>query len=61
MARLLYVEASPRKERSASIEAAKTFINEYGNSQAAGQIGSGGFLAASSTFAQLVTSGPIKL
>ncbi len=29
MARLLYIEASPRKERSASIEAAKTFINEY--------------------------------
>ncbi len=29
MARLLYIEASPRKERSASIEAAKTFISEY--------------------------------
>ena len=29
MARLLYIEASPRKERSASIEAAKTFIGEY--------------------------------
>ena len=29
MARLLYIEASPRKERSASIEAAKTFIKEY--------------------------------
>jgi FMN-dependent NADH-azoreductase len=29
MARLLYIETSPRKERSASIEAAKTFIGEY--------------------------------
>ena len=29
MARLLYIEASPRKERSASIEIAKTFISEY--------------------------------
>ncbi len=29
MARLLYVQTSPRKERSASIEIAKTFINEY--------------------------------
>lgn len=29
MARLLYIEASPRKERSASIEAARTFISEY--------------------------------
>jgi FMN-dependent NADH-azoreductase len=29
MARLLYIEASPRKERSASIEAANTFISEY--------------------------------
>jgi FMN-dependent NADH-azoreductase len=32
MARLLYIEASPRKERSASIEIAKTFISEYQNS-----------------------------
>ncbi|MGD8916855.1 MAG: NAD(P)H-dependent oxidoreductase [Syntrophobacterales bacterium] len=29
MARLLYVEASPRKERSASIQIAGTFIGEY--------------------------------
>ncbi len=29
MARLLYIESSPRKERSASIEAARTFISEY--------------------------------
>ena len=29
MARLLYIETSPRKHRSASIEAAKTFIDEY--------------------------------
>ena len=29
MARLLYIEASPRKKRSASIEAARTFISEY--------------------------------
>lgn len=29
MARLLYIEASPRKERSASIEIAGTFISEY--------------------------------
>jgi len=29
MARLLYIEASPRKERSASIEIARTFIDEY--------------------------------
>jgi FMN-dependent NADH-azoreductase len=29
MARLLYVEASPRKERSASIQIARTFIAEY--------------------------------
>ncbi len=29
MARLLYIETSPRKDRSASIEAAKTFISEY--------------------------------
>jgi len=29
MARLLYVEASPRKERSASIEVAKAFVEEY--------------------------------
>ncbi len=29
MAHLLYIEASPRKERSASIEAARTFISEY--------------------------------
>ncbi len=29
MARLLYIETSPRKQRSASIEAAKTFIDEY--------------------------------
>ena len=29
MAHLLYIEASPRKERSASIEIAKTFISEY--------------------------------
>ena len=29
MARLLYIEASPRKERSASIEIAKIFIDEY--------------------------------
>jgi len=29
MARLLYIEASPRKERSASINIAKTFIDEY--------------------------------
>jgi len=29
MARLLYIETSPRKDRSASIEAAKTFIGEY--------------------------------
>ena len=28
MARLLYIETSPRKERSASIEVAKTFIGE---------------------------------
>jgi FMN-dependent NADH-azoreductase len=29
MARLLYIEASPRKERSASIEVARAFIDEY--------------------------------
>ncbi|UCD88768.1 MAG: NAD(P)H-dependent oxidoreductase [Desulfobacterales bacterium] len=29
MARLLYIEASPRKERSSSIKIAKTFISEY--------------------------------
>ena len=29
MARLLYIEASPRKDRSASISIAKTFIEEY--------------------------------
>ena len=29
MARLLYIEASPRKKRSASIEIAKTFVSEY--------------------------------
>jgi FMN-dependent NADH-azoreductase len=29
MARLLYIEASPRKERSASIQIARTFISEY--------------------------------
>lgn len=29
MARLLYIETSPLKDRSASIEAAKTFIGEY--------------------------------
>jgi FMN-dependent NADH-azoreductase len=29
MARLLYVEASPRKDRSASIEAARIFLTEY--------------------------------
>ena len=29
MARLLYVEASPRKERSASIAVAKAFLEEY--------------------------------
>ena len=29
MARLLYIEASPRKERSASIEIARAFIDEY--------------------------------
>jgi FMN-dependent NADH-azoreductase len=29
MAHLLYVETSPRKERSASIEVARTFIDEY--------------------------------
>ena len=29
MARLLYVEASPRKERSASIAVAKAFVEEY--------------------------------
>ena len=29
MARLLYIETSPRKDSSASIEAAKTFIGEY--------------------------------
>ena len=29
MARLLYIEASPRKDRSASIEVAKAFIDAY--------------------------------
>jgi FMN-dependent NADH-azoreductase len=29
MARLLYIEASPRKDRSASIEIAKTFVESY--------------------------------
>ena len=29
MARLLYIEASPRKDRSASIRIARTFIEEY--------------------------------
>jgi FMN-dependent NADH-azoreductase len=29
MARLLYIEASPRKDRSASIEIARTFVTEY--------------------------------
>lgn len=29
MARLLYIEASPRKDRSASINIAKSFISEY--------------------------------
>jgi FMN-dependent NADH-azoreductase len=29
MARLLYIEASPRKDRSASIEIARTFVAEY--------------------------------
>ena len=31
MARLLYIEASPRKDRSASIEIARTFVTEYQN------------------------------
>src|ERR1700722_16456963 len=29
MARLLYIESSPRKQRSSSIEIAKFFLNEY--------------------------------
>ena len=29
MARLLYIEASPRKDRSASIEAGRIFLTEY--------------------------------
>lgn len=29
MARLLYIESSPRKKRSASIEVSKTFLKEY--------------------------------
>jgi FMN-dependent NADH-azoreductase len=29
MARLLYIEASPRKDRSVSIEIARTFVTEY--------------------------------
>jgi FMN-dependent NADH-azoreductase len=29
MAHLLYIESSPRKKRSSSIEVAKTFLNEY--------------------------------
>ena len=29
MARLLYIEASPRKERSASIEIARVFVKDY--------------------------------
>lgn len=29
MAKLLYIEASPRKERSASIQVAKAFVEEY--------------------------------
>jgi FMN-dependent NADH-azoreductase len=29
MSRLLYIESSPRKQRSASIQIAKTFISEY--------------------------------
>lgn len=29
MARLLYIEASPRKDRAASIKVARTFIDEY--------------------------------
>ncbi|MCG6918647.1 MAG: NAD(P)H-dependent oxidoreductase [Deltaproteobacteria bacterium] len=33
MARLLYIEASPRKERSASIQIARTFIAEYERSR----------------------------
>ena len=30
MAKLLYIEASPRKDRSASIAVARTFLDEYG-------------------------------
>ena len=29
MAKLLYIESSPRKERSSSIEVAKAFVGEY--------------------------------
>ena len=32
MAKILYIEASPRKERSSSIEVAHTFLQEYKNS-----------------------------
>ena len=30
MAKLLHIEASPRKDRSASIAVARTFLDEYG-------------------------------
>jgi len=38
MAKLLYVEASPRKERSASIEVAKAFVEEYRKTHPGGTV-----------------------
>lgn len=39
MAKLLYVEASPRKERSASIAVAKAFVEEYRKTHPGDEIG----------------------
>lgn len=38
MAHLLYIESSPRKKRSASIQVAKAFLHTYENTHPAGQV-----------------------
>lgn len=38
MSRLLYIESSPRKKRSASIEVAKTFIEEFKNAHPTNEV-----------------------
>lgn len=38
MSKLLYIEASPRKKRSASIEIAHVFLNEYEKKHAASEV-----------------------